>query len=77
MTQQPPEPDVMRTAAEVQEQLGIKKSKFYELIRTGELTAIDINGVGKRQVGETGPRRSIRVAQSEIERFKAARRIAA
>lgn len=59
------------------EQLGIGKSKFYELIRKGELAAYDVNGVPKRRVGEKGPRRSLRVDQAEIDRFKAGRAVRA
>jgi excisionase family DNA binding protein len=61
----------MVTVVEACDQLGIKKTKFYELIRKGELEAVDINGVGKRHIGEPGRRRSIRVPQAEIDRFKA------
>lgn len=56
--------------AEVMTQLGIKKTKFYDLIRKGQLHAFDINGVEKRQVGQCGPRRSLRVDQAEVDRFK-------
>jgi excisionase family DNA binding protein len=74
MTQQSTESQPSRglTVIEACDQLGIKKTKFYELIRRGELTAVDINHVGKRNVGETGRRRSLRVDQAEIDRFKAA-----
>lgn len=59
----------MVTVVDACEQLGIKKTKFYELINTGELAAVDINGVEKRPVGQTGRRRSLRVKQAEIDRF--------
>ena len=80
MTQQTTETDVtdvMRTVTEAMRQLGIKKTKFYELINAGVLEAHDINGVQKRHVGETGPRRSLRIPQSEIDRFLAETKISA
>lgn len=71
MTQQAtePQPSRMVTVTEACDQLGIKKTKFYELIRKGELAAVDINGVEKRRIGEPGRRRSLRVSQAEIGRF--------
>jgi Helix-turn-helix domain len=73
MTQQAtaPQPSRGLTVIEACDQLGIKKTKFYELIRKGELAAFDINHVEKRLVGETGRRRSLRVDQAEIDRYKA------
>lgn len=67
----------MVTVVEAMDQLGIKKTKFYELVNTGELAAVDINGVAKRRVGETGRRRSLRVSQAEIDRFLAERAVTA
>jgi len=61
----------MLTSAEAMAQLGIKKTKFYKLIRTGELKVHNINPAPKRLVGERGPRRSIRIEQAEIDDFKA------
>lgn len=72
-----PQPSPALTVTEACVQLGIKKTKFYELIRKGELHAVDINGVGKRRIGEPGPRRSLRVDQAEVDRFKAERLIRA
>lgn len=61
----------MLTVAEVCDQLGIGRTKFYTLVNRGELTAIDVNAApAKRRVGERGPRRSIRVAQSVVDDFK-------
>lgn len=72
-----PQPSPALTVNEACAQLGIGKSKFYELIRKGELEAIDINGVEKRRIGEPGRRRSLRVEQAEIDRFKAERLVSA
>jgi excisionase family DNA binding protein len=79
MTQQATESQASRgvTVVEACEQLGIKKTKFYELIRKGELEAVDINGVAKRRVGEPGRRRSLRVDQAAIDAFKARNRVSA
>jgi excisionase family DNA binding protein len=68
----------MRTAAEVCAQLRIGKTKFYELINSGELTAHDVSGgapKGPRRVGEKGRRRSLRVPQSDIDAFLARSRV--
>lgn len=72
MTQQATESQQSRglTVTEVCGQLGIGKTKFYDLIRKGELVAFDLNGVAKRRIGETGRRRSLRVEQAEVDRFK-------
>lgn len=68
----------MLTSAEVMRQLGIKRTKFYDLLRAGELTAVNVNPAAvKRHVGERGPRRSIRIAKSEVDAFKARNRIPA
>lgn len=77
MTQQATEPQQSRmvTVVDACDQLGIKKTKFYALVNTGELAAVDINGVEKRRVGETGRRRSLRVSQAEINRFLAERAV--
>lgn len=77
-----PEPtteDRMLTAEEVREQLGIKKTKFYELVNSGQIEAFDINGVEGQpcRPGRPGPRRSLRVRQSEVNRFLAERRVSA
>jgi len=79
MTQQPAEsqPSRMVTVVEVCEQLGIGKTKFYDLVNKGELAVIDINGVGKRLPGEIGRRRSIRVEQTAVDAFKARNRVSA
>lgn len=67
----------MVTVVEAMDQLGIKKTKFYELVNSGELRAVDINGVEKRPVGQTGRRRSLRVSQAEIDRFLRERAVTA
>ena len=72
MTQHHDEPQRSRGLGveEACEQLGIKRTTFYRLIRAGQLRAYDLNGAPKRRVGEKGPRRSLRVEQAEIDRFK-------
>jgi predicted DNA-binding transcriptional regulator AlpA len=68
----------MLTVAEVCEQLGIKRTKFYTLVNRGELTAIDVNAApAKRRVGERGPRRSIRIEQAVVDAFKARNQVPA
>jgi predicted DNA-binding transcriptional regulator AlpA len=60
--------------------LGVGKSKFYELIRTGELEAVDINNVAGQYArpGERGGRRrALRVEEAEISRFKRQRTVRA
>jgi len=72
MTQQTTQsqPSSGLTVTEVCDQLGIGKTKFYDLINKGELVAFDINGAPKRRVGESGRRRSLRVDQAEVDRYK-------
>lgn len=59
--------------------LGLGKSKFYELIRTGELVAVDLNNVKGQYAapGRPGKRRCLRVARAEIDRFLAERTVRA
>jgi len=68
---------VMLTVAEVCEQLGIGRTKFYTLVNRGEITAVDVNAAPKRRVGERGPRRSIRVEQSVVDAFKSRNQVLA
>lgn len=82
MTQQATgsQPSRMVTVAEVCEQLGIGKTKFYALINAGELAAVDVSPnkpKAPRRVGETGHRRALRVEQAEIDRFKKERAVTA
>ena len=60
--------------------LGVGKSKFYELIRGGELEAVDLNNVAgeyARPGQPGGRRRALRVEEAEIDRFKRARLVRA
>ena len=53
-------------------QLGIKKTKFYELIRSGQLKAHDLNKVEGQYAKPGVPggrRRCLRVPQAEIDRY--------
>lgn len=77
MTQQISGPAPALTVDQACTALGIGKSKIYELLRRGEIKAFDINGVEKRRVGQPGRRRSLRIEQAEIDRFKKERQIAA
>ena len=67
----------MLTVNEVCGQLGIGKTKFYDLINKGELEAVNVNPAPKRLVGERGPRRSLRVEQSAVDAYKARNRVSA
>ena len=73
-------PDRFLTLAEVQEILGIGKTKMYELINSGEIGTIDIAwGPPKppRPVGRPGPRASRRIRQSDLEAYIERNRAAA
>lgn len=73
----PPAPDAMLTSAEAMEQLGIKKTAFYKLLNSGELTAVDVSAAArKRRIGETGRRRTLRIPQSQVDAFKARNAVA-
>jgi hypothetical protein len=73
MTQQATEPQASRMLAveEALTQLGIGRSKFYELIRQGRLKATDLNHVEGQYAapGRPGKRRCLRVSQAEINRY--------
>lgn len=76
MTQQATEAQQSRMlgVAEAMDQLGIKSSKFYELIRKGRLEAVDLNNVAGQYAKPGVPggrRRCLRVAQAEIDRYLA------
>src|SRR5258708_40272966 len=63
--------DAMLTSAEVMEQLGIRKTAFYKLLNAGEIEAVDVSAAKrKRQVGERGARRTLRIPQSQVDAFK-------
>lgn len=70
----------MLTAAEVCTQLGIGKTKFYDLINKGDLAAHDLSPgspARSRRVGEKGKRRVLRVTQAEVNRYLAERAVTA
>jgi hypothetical protein len=73
MTQQATEPQAsqMLTVAEARVQLKIGHSKVYELIRSGELKAKDLNNVKGQYAmpGRPGKRRCLRIEQAEVDRF--------
>lgn len=70
-TTERPEADCMVTVAEACRQLGIGRTTFYKLVNTRELEAVNLNAAApKRLVGQSGPRRSIRVPQSAIDAYK-------
>jgi predicted DNA-binding transcriptional regulator AlpA len=61
----------MLTVNEVCAQIGIGRMTFYKLVNTGALTAINVNpaATAAKRLGERGPRRSLRVQQSEVTAF--------
>lgn len=75
--QQATQPGRMLTVREVCDQLGIGRTKFYALVRSGELSAINVNPAPRRRVGQPGPRPSIRVEQADVDAFKARNQLAA
>lgn len=76
-----PTADRMLTVAQVCDQLNLGRSKVGELIRSGALAAVNVNpayvspGRSRRRIGESGPRPSYRVAQSEVDAFKERNRV--
>lgn len=60
----------MLTVTEVCRQLGVGRTKFYNLINKGELSVVNVNPAPKKLVGQRGPRRSIRVRQSAVDEYK-------
>lgn len=73
MTQQATEPQPSRliTVREACEQLGIGKTKFYELIHQGEFSVFNLNSAPRGPVRKGGQRPAIRVEQAEVDAFKA------
>lgn len=69
----------MLTVAEAREQVGCGLSKFYELIRAGEIKAVDLNNVAGQYArpGKPGKRRALRISQAEIDRFLRERTVSA
>lgn len=64
--------DRLLTLPEAQTILGIGKTKMYELVNEGEIETVDVSkGDPKppRRVGDKGPRRSLRIQESEIGRY--------
>lgn len=61
------------TVAAAARQLGVGKTKMYELINSGEIAVVNLPTPGgksaRRLVGERGPRPSVRVPQGEVDRF--------
>jgi hypothetical protein len=58
--------------AEACEQLGIGKTRFYELLNAGEITVVDISPDRPKQprpIGTPGRRRTLRVEQSVIDAY--------
>jgi predicted DNA-binding transcriptional regulator AlpA len=66
------------TLAEAMEQLGIGKVKLYELINSGAIVTVELPTPGgtaaRRRVGESGPKKSRRIEQAEINAFIARNR---
>lgn len=61
------------TIAEASEQLGIGKTRLYELIHAGEIATIELptssGAPGRRYVGDTGAKASRRIEQTEVDAF--------
>jgi predicted DNA-binding transcriptional regulator AlpA len=61
------------TVAQAAEQLGIGKTRLYELIHAGEIATIELpspsGAPGRQYVGETGAKASRRIEQAEVDAF--------
>ena len=65
---------VLVTVAEAARQLGVGKTKMYELINSQEIAVVVMPTPGStaprpRRVGERGPKRSLRIEQAVIDAF--------
>lgn len=71
MTETNSDEDRMLTVSQVCAQIGIGRMTFYKLVSSGELDAININpaATGPKPFGAPGPRRTLRVRQSEVTAF--------
>lgn len=67
------QPPKLLTVAQASEQLGIGKTRLYELIHAGEIATIELptssGAPGRRYVGDTGAKASRRVEQTEVDAF--------
>lgn len=61
----------MLTVTEVCTQLRIGKTKFYGLINSGELEAVDVSGrnAASRRVGQPGRRRTLRIERAQVDAY--------
>lgn len=80
MTQQATEapPEKLITVGNARGQLGIGRTKFYELVRKGVFTTYNLNADAPRGPIRKGqPRPMIRVDQAEVDAYKARSRVPA
>jgi len=64
--------DRLYTLAEVQQHLGIGKTRMYELINNGDIETVDISSGPPKQprpVGTKGPRPSRRITAKALSAF--------
>jgi predicted DNA-binding transcriptional regulator AlpA len=68
-----PEAPKLVTLAEAMDQLGVGKTRLYELINSGEIATVELPTPGgataRRRVGDPGPKKSRRIEQAEINAF--------
>jgi hypothetical protein len=61
------------TVAQAGEQLGVGKTRMYELINAGQIATIELptsdGAPGRRYVGEPGAKASRRIEQTEVDAF--------
>lgn len=71
MTDTPLDAGRMLTVNEACDYIGVKRTKFYALLASGEFAGVvNVNpGAARKRVGEKGPRRSLRVPQSTLDAF--------
>jgi len=73
MTQQATEPQPSRliTVSEAIAQLGIGRTKFYELLQQGEFSVYNLNSAPRGPIRKGQRRPVIRVEQAEVDAYKA------
>ena len=73
MTQQATEsqPSRLITVREATGQLGIGRTKFYELLRQGEFSVYNLNSAPRGHMRKGQKRPAIRVDQAEVDAYKA------
>ena len=79
MTQQATEPQPSRLikVSEAIAQLGIGRTKFYELLHQGEFTVYNLNSAPRGPVQKGQRRPAIRVDQAEVDAYRGRIKVAA